>query len=1130
MKKNLTFCFAILLLVIIFSGCNTRREGKPRVLLFKKTAGFHHASIPVGTAAIQKLGADNGFEVDTTEDASLFTDSVLQNYSAVVFLNTTGNLFNIKQEIALERYIQGGGGYMGIHAAADAEYDWHWYGRLVGGYFLSHPKIQQATLNVIDKENIATKHLPAKWVRTDEWYNFKNLDSNLKVLVTIDEKSYEGGKNGDFHPMTWYHDFDGGRAFYTEFGHVDSAYSDPLYLKLVLGGIQYAIGKNNKIEYSKAKSRYPPDEDRFTKTVLSQGGFFEPTEISVLPNLDVLISQRRGEILMYKNDTKQVKQVGFLNVYWKTLVNKNVNAEEGLLGLKADPDFAKNHWVYIFYSPTDTSVNRLSRFELKNDTIDNKSEKIILQFYSQREICCHTGGSVAFGPDKNLFVSAGDNSTPFDEPGQPFANHGFGPLDDRPGHIQYDARRSAGNTNDLRGKILRIKVKDDGTYEIPDGNLFPKNSTKARPEIYVMGDRNPYRISVDQKNGFLYWGEVGPDAPKDSLDTRGPRGYDEVNQARKAGFFGWPLFVGNNYPYHQYDYDNGTFGPAFDPKKPVNNSRNNTGLTDLPPVSPAFIWYPYDVSPDFPDMGSGGRTAMAGPVYYSDMFPKETRYPSYYDGKFFMYEWIRGWIKAVTMLPNGDFDKMEPFMEHTRFSAPEDIEVGPDGRLYVLEYGSGWFSKNADAGLSRIDYNSGNRPPKVSELTIDKTSGSLPFKIAASVKAKDPENDKLSYNWDFGDGTKKETDIPSVDYTYTKAGDFVISVEVSDDKKAASKSDSKSVYAGNSAPVVDIELKSNRSFYFPGKPVLYNVKVDDNEDKTAINQQNLRVLADFVEGRDKAAVPPGHLTVSETAFGYNLMMANDCKTCHKVNEKSIGPSFTQVALKYSKDPKAASYLVNKIKKGGSGVWGEVAMPAHPDAALSDLQQIVQYVLSLSGAAENKKSLPASGSIVATAADKGFLYLTASYTDNGGTGGSKPLTAKKTLVFRNSKVSTREVKRVENFPNLDSAGTRYLVAPKGTGSFLVDSVDLTGITAMELAFISPVSITGGYIFELHINSIGGQKIGEVEFTPALAARKEGTFTIPISGVADTNMHNVYLVAKLKDPAEKGRLLLSGLQFK
>ena len=259
-------------------------------------------------------------------------------------------------------------------------------------------------------------------------------------------------------------------------------------------------------------------------------------------------------------------------------------------------------------------------------------------------------------------------------------------LNSAPGHLQYDAERSAGNSNDLRGKIMRIRVRADGSYEIPAGNLFPPGTPKTRPEIYVMGNRNPYRISVDQKNSYLYWGEVGPDAANDSFATRGPRGYDEVNQARKAGYFGWPFFVGNNYAYRQYNYLTGVSGDAFNPAKPENHSPNNTGITELPPAQPAFIWYPYAVSPEFPELGTGGRNAMAGPVYYTDMYPAATRYPDYYNGKLFIYDWIRGWIKVVTMQPNGDFEQMEPFMPHTVLHNCIDMEAG-----------TGW--KNISAGI-----------------------------------------------------------------------------------------------------------------------------------------------------------------------------------------------------------------------------------------------------------------------------------------------------------------------------------------------------------------------------------------------------------------------------------------------
>ena len=243
-------------------------------------------------------------------------------------------------------------------------------------------------------------------------------------------------------------------------------------------------------------------------------------------------------------------------------------------------------------------------------------------------------------------------------------------MNDLPGRRQYDARRSSSNTNDLRGKILRIRVKDDGTYEIPDGNLFPKGSDKARPEIFVMGNRNPYRISVDQKNGTLYWGEVGPDGSKPS-DDRGPAGHDEVGQARKAGNFGWPHFVGDNKAYNKYDFANNKSLEKWDVNAPTNTSPNNTGLKVLPPAQKAFIWYPYAASKEFPLVGSGGRNAMAGPVFYSDNFKNATRaFPKYYDGKLFIYEWMRGWIMAVSMDKEGNYVSMERFMPSYKFSNP----------------------------------------------------------------------------------------------------------------------------------------------------------------------------------------------------------------------------------------------------------------------------------------------------------------------------------------------------------------------------------------------------------------------------------------------------------------------------
>jgi cytochrome c len=1116
---------AILLSLV---SCSHRPSGPPRILVFSKTMGFHHASIVDGNAAIQKLGAANQFDVDTTTDANWFVDDSLKKYAAVVFLSTTGNVLDYRQRVALERYIQAGGGFVGIHAAADCEYDWHWYGRMVGGYFLDHPgihdsfpNVQEGVLEVVDTGNDATKFLPRPWKRTDEYYSYKELNPDMHVLLKIDEQSYKGGHKMGDHPMAWYHEYDGGRAFYTELGHTAESYREDNYLKHLLAGIRYAIGDNNGLDYSKAKSPIPPDEDRFVKTQLVQGVFFEPTEMTILPNLDILILQRRGEIMLYKHETKQVKQAGYLNVYWRTNV-PGVNAEEGMLGLSKDPDFAKNNYVYIYYSPADSSVNRLSRFTFKNDTIDRATEKTILEVKAQRDICCHTGGSIAFGPDKLLYFSTGDNSTPFDEKGARFVSNGFAPLNDLPGHLQFDARRSAGNSNDLRGKIIRIRVKPDGSYEIPEGNLFPVGEAKTRPEIYVMGDRNPYRISIDQKTGYLYWGEVGPDANDDSFATRGPRGYDEVNQARKAGFFGWPLFVADNYPYVEYDYGTGKSGTAFDPAKPVNDSRNNTGLRELPPAQPAFIWYPYGPSHDFPEVGTGGRNAMAGPVYYTDLYPDSTRLPDYYNGKFIIYEWMRGWMKAVTMLPNGDFDKMEPFAPGVKMNSVIDMEAGPDGKLYLLEYGTGWFTKNPDAGLARIDYVAGNRPPVVSGISVDRSSGLLPLTVRIKAEASDPEKGKMTYEWDLGNGEKKETTDPVLEYTYTKNGDYTISVVAKDDQGATAKSEGVSLYAGNSEPVVSIALKGgNKSFYLQGVPIAYQVNVRDN-DTSPIDPANLYVAVDYIRGYDKSAAPMGHLQGSAAVSGRLLTQTLDCKSCHKEADKSIGPAFLLVAQKYRNDPKAANYLAQKIVKGGSGVWGDVAMSAHPSLSGGDVNQIVTYILSLGNQAAMKKSLPQTGLIVPPASEppNTAMVISASYTDKGGNN-IKALTGKTAVSLRSSNVSFTGSEKVKMFAPYKYNGQQVMIFPARDGWVALDSVDLTGVRTVSLVCGWQTAPKGSLDFEARLDGPDGKLLGKGTMPPVTnKGQQSGIAAIPIRPVTDGTMHPVYIVYSGKEPVTGG----------
>jgi cytochrome c len=1134
--NSITKCLlASAIFALLLPACSHHNPGKPRILIFSKTAGFHHESIANGNIAIQKLGSQNNFDVDTTTDASWFTDDSLKKYAAIVFLSTTGDVLDYRQRVALERYVQAGGGFVGIHAAADAEYDWGWYGRLVGGYFLDHPgihdsfpNVQQAVINVVDSTNDATKFLPRPWTRTDEYYSYKKLNKDVHVLLKIDETSYKGGHKMGDHPMAWYHDYDGGRAWYTELGHTPESYTEDNYLKHILAGIQYAIGGNDQLDYAKAKSPIPPDEDRFVKTQLFTGELYEPTEMTILPNFDILILERRGGIKLYKHDTKAVKQVGYLDAYFKTLHTPGVNAEEGMLGLAKDPDYATNHYVYIYYSPADSSVNRLSRFTFVNDTLDKATEKTILEVKAQREICCHTGGSIAFGPDKLLYFSAGDNSTPFDEKGQKYVNNGFAPLNDALGHLQYDARRSAGNTNDLRGKIMRIKVNPDATYDIPAGNLFPKGTAKTRPEIYVMGDRNPYRITVDQKNSYLYWGEVGPDANDDSFATRGPRGYDELNQARKAGNFGWPYFVGDNYAYHEFDYVTGKSGAAFDPEHPVNNSRNNTGLRDLPPAQPAFVWYPYANSPEFPEVGTGGRNTMAGPVYYTDLFPDSTRYPDYYNGKLIFYEWIRGWMKAVTMLPNGDFDKFEPFAPGVKMNSVIDMEVGPDGRLYLLEYGTGWFTKNPDAGLARIDYIAGNRAPVVSALSVDKTSGLLPFTVKATVAARDPEKGPMNYTWDLGNGTKQNTAVPELTYTYTTSGDYTITVEAKDDQGATAKSEGVAVYAGNEEPKVSIELNSgNKSFYLPGTPVHYTVNVKDN-DTAKIDPANVYVSVDYIEGYDKAAVSTGHQQGQAAVSGKLLTQTLDCKSCHKEADKSIGPAFVLVAQKYQADPKAAGYLAQKIVKGGSGVWGDVAMSAHPNLSQDDVNQIVTWILSLGNKTAVKKSLPPSGTITPPADTKpnAAMVISASYTDKGGNN-TKALTGKTTTSLRSNTLYFSGLEKTKGFVPFKYNDQQIMIFPAGEGYFPSDNVDLSGVHSINLICGWQTPPKGAIDIEARLDSPDGKLLGKGTLPPVTKkGQMFGMLHVGITPVTDGNLHAVYFLYKAKEPISGG---VMSLQF-
>lgn len=221
--------------------CTSQEVNKDNILVFSETQGFRHSSIEIGKQVLRDLFEEKGFTVDTSENSTIMTTENLEKYAAIVFLSTTGDIFNEAEEAAFKRYIQNGGGLVGIHSATDTEYDWPWYGSCIGGYFNGHPKQQEAVIQILDNNHPSTKHLGKEWVKWDEWYNYKNLSPDIEVLANLDETSYEGGTNGKYHPISWHQEYDGGKMFYTGLGHTEESFTDELFLQHVWGGVEYVI-------------------------------------------------------------------------------------------------------------------------------------------------------------------------------------------------------------------------------------------------------------------------------------------------------------------------------------------------------------------------------------------------------------------------------------------------------------------------------------------------------------------------------------------------------------------------------------------------------------------------------------------------------------------------------------------------------------------------------------------------------------------------------------------------------------------------------------------------------------------------------------------------------------------------
>ncbi len=1138
--RTLIFTFAVA--VLAFTACS--KSPKQSLLVFSKTAAFRHESIEAGKVALEKMAQEKGFEVTFTEDAALFNEQELKKHTAVLFLNTTGDVLNPAQQDAFERYIQAGGGYVGVHAATDTEYDWPWYGRLAGAYFLMHPtapsNVQNGKFTVVEKDHWATKGMPDTFEREDEFYSFKNISPNINVVLTIDDSSYQGGENPDYHPMSWYHEFDGGRAFYTAMGHTDETYEEELFLNHLAAGIHYAMGGDEPkpLDYSKAR----PEENRFTKVVLADK-LDEPMELAILNEEKILFIQRKGEVRMYDIQTKELKTIAKIPVNLKYVSKEGVEAvaEDGLLGLNVDPNFKENHWIYLYYSPVGESKNVLSRFELIGEELKMDSEKVMLEIPTQREECCHTGGSIAWDKEGNLYLSTGDNTNPH-------GSDGYSPSDERPGRASWDAQKSSANTNDLRGKIVRIKPEADGTYSIPEGNLFAPGTPKTRPEIYTMGHRNPYRISVDQHTGYVYWGEVGPDASEPN-DTRGPAGHDEIGQAKQAGNFGWPHFVGNNKAYTKYDFQNNKSLVKWDASAPMNTSPNNTGLEKLPPAQDALVWYPYGESEEFPLVGAGGRNAMAGPVFYSEDFQNSSSsFPAYYDGKFFAYEWMRGWIMAITLDEEGNYKSMERFMPSYRFSNPMDMQFAANGDLYMLEYGSGWFTANDDARLVKIEYNAGNRKPQL-QMAASEMGGAIPFELDLTAEGtSDADYDELDYTWEItsGDGFDEKLKGKETKITLKEVGIYKVTLTVNDGN-GGEISQSMEVTAGNAPPLLSVDFPgSNKTFYVPNTSMDYAVKVTDAEDGTignGIDPSEVAVSVDYLaEGFDQIQIAQGHRAADASvlnAAGKKLVEGSDCMACHKVSEKSIGPSYMDVAQKYKGDAGALENLAKKIISGGSGVWGETAMAGHPQLSTEEAVEMVKYVLSAADEKPKGSTLPTTGSFVARIPKgdpgKGVYILRAAYQDKGA---SKlpSLTSEQSFVLRSAKLDIHGFDEFVDVNKMAFSGAN-LVLPVKSGSYLaLKQIDLTGIKSLNLVARAPkaqLNAVGGQV-ELHLGSPSGTLIGKSDFLEASdeLVSRSGQMEIPITIPSDYDgeMQDLYLVFVNETTPQGTQMVITSAEFK
>jgi glucose/arabinose dehydrogenase/type 1 glutamine amidotransferase len=694
------------------------------VLVVSVTQGDRSDAIPEGNQTLQEIGAAatersgiEAFEVDVVDGQDTSAGQIpstvegFEAYDAVVFQNTTGAVLDADQQSAFREYVEGGGGWMGIHAAAETHTDWDWYANdLLGAVATGSPGVQTAEVRVTDRSHPSTDTLPARWTREDEWYDFdQNPRGDAHVLASLDERTYDGAGMDDQwgrdHPIAWCQNVGNGRSFYTGGGHTAASFSEEGFVDHLTGGLLWAVGHAGGRAYGTVWDAYE------TEQLFEPDN--EPIELVVTPDGRVVYVERagvnasrpddQGVVVVVDPDTGKGTTALELSVY---LAEDTMGypRESGLLGITLDPDFGDNGWLYLFYTTEtgDGVVNRVSRFTLEGDAIDPATETVVIEI--PHFGLNHQAGSITFDTQGHMYIGTGDDTTPFE-------SSGYTPIDEQRTPNTFDAQRTSGNTNDLRGSVLRITPQDDGGYTVPAGNLFTEENgygdvdeSKVKTEIWAMGMRNPFTVKVDPDTDIAYVGDYGPD--NGSWDAgRGPPGQTEWERLDEPGFYGWPYFKGHNIPYKHYDFGTGESGRIFDPENPTNDSVKNDGLEQLPEAKGSMItnpyswgslldnppewdeYMPYDSVEEVPFPQVTGGAPNQGSIYrHRDGFSTTSALHSSYDGKIFMMEYGGNWIKYATLDDDGNPLEVDPFLPGESFSSPIDMTVGPEGALYLLEF------------------------------------------------------------------------------------------------------------------------------------------------------------------------------------------------------------------------------------------------------------------------------------------------------------------------------------------------------------------------------------------------------------------------------------------------------------